>query len=189
MQVFFFSTQTNVGDYMKQKLKDINQRLTILEWILFAIFLLLIYFLIRTIYFQKEFYENKLVELTDVIVYGDSAPRGRIYDRNYNLLVDNIAVPIIYYQKKEDITPEEEIELAYSVVDQLELEYEKLSIRNLKEFYLAIYPEECDAKITEEEWDKLKQRKLTISDIENLKISRITEEDLQIFSERDKKTA
>ena len=53
MQVFFFSTQTNVGDYMKQKLKDINQRLTILEWILFAIFLLLIYFLIRTIYFQK----------------------------------------------------------------------------------------------------------------------------------------
>ena len=49
--------------------------------------------------FKKEFYQTKLIELTDVIVYGDSAPRGRIYDRNGLLLVDNEPTKIIYYKK------------------------------------------------------------------------------------------
>lgn len=174
---------------MKKQLKIINQRINILEWILFLVFSILLFSLIYTIYFKKEFYQQKLTELTDVIIYGASAPRGRIYDRNYNLLVDNIAIPTIYYKKKDDITVKEEIELAYSIVEKIELEYQKLNTRNLKEFYLALYPNECSEKITEDEWTKLKQRVLTNSDIENLKISRITEEELNTFTERDKKTA
>lgn len=174
---------------MKVKERNINGRFKILEGILFLIFLLLFFTFIYIIYFNQHFYQQKLIELTDVIVEGESAPRGRIYDRNYNLLVDNIAVPIIYYKKEDGITVKEEIDLAYSIVDQIELKYEKIYIRNLKEFYLALYPNKGKEKITEEEWNKLKQRVLTNSDIENLKISRITEEDLAIFTERDKKTA
>lgn len=174
---------------MKKQIKIINQRINILECVLFFVFIILLFSLIYTIHFKKEFYQEKLIELTEGIIYGESAPRGRIYDRNYNLLVDNIAVPTIYYKNDDDITAKEEIELAYSVVDKLELEYKKINTRNLKEFYLALYPNECTAKITEEEWDKLKQRILTNSDIENLKISRITDEELDAFTERDKKTA
>ena len=153
------------------------------------IFLILIIFLIKTIYFDHLFYKNKLTELTEIYVYGESAPRGRIYDRNYNLLVDNIAVPIIYYQKNDDISKKEEIELAYSVSEYLELDYNKLNIRNLKEFYLVLYPELCNSKITSEEWDKLDKRILNSQDIENLKITRITDSDLEVFSDFDKKVA
>lgn len=170
-------------------IQKLNKKLNILEIVIILLFLLLVYFLFKTIYLKEDFYKEKLNSLTNVIVYGESAPRGRIYDRNYNLLVDNIAVPIIYYKKVDKITKQEEIELIYEVIDKLELEYDKLKIRNLKEFYLVLYPNKGNEKITEEEWDKQKQRVLNSSDIENLKIARITDDELNTLSETDRKAA
>ena len=170
-------------------IQKVNKKLDILEIVIIFLFLLLAYFLFKTIYLKEDFYKEKLNSLTNVIVYGESAPRGRIYDRNYNLLVDNIAVPIIYYKKVDKITKQEEIELIYEVIDKLELEYDKLKTRNLKEFYLVLYPNKGHEKITEEEWDKQKQRVLNNSDIENLKIARITDDELNTLSEIDRKAA
>ena len=170
-------------------IQKLNKKLDILEIVIIFLFLLLAYFLFKIIYLKEDFYKEKLNSLTNVIVYGESAPRGRIYDRNYNLLVDNIAVPIIYYKKVDKITKQEEIELIYEVIDKLELEYDKLKTRNLKEFYLVLYPNKGNEKITEEEWDKQKQRVLNSSDIENLKIARITDDELNTLSETDRKAA
>lgn len=170
-------------------IQKLNKKLDILEIVIIFLFLFLAYFLFKTIYLKEDFYKEKLNSLTNVIVYGESAPRGRIYDRNYNLLVDNIAVPIIYYKKVDKITKQEEIELIYEVIDKLELEYDKLKTRNLKEFYLVLYPNKGNEKITEEEWDKQKQRVLNSSDIENLKIARITDDELNTLSETDRKAA
>lgn len=170
-------------------IQKLNKKLDILEMVIIFLFLLLAYFLFKTIYLKEDFYKEKLNSLTNVIVYGESAPRGRIYDRNYNLLVDNIAVPVIYYKKVDKITKQEEIELIYEVIDKLELEYDKLKTRNLKEFYLVLYPNKGNEKITEEEWDKQKQRVLNSSDIENLKIARITDDELNTLSETDRKAA
>lgn len=174
---------------MNIKTFNIIKRINVLSIIIIIIFLILIINLIYIICFKTNFYQKKLLELTDVTIYGESAPRGRIYDRNYNLLVDNDKVPVIYYKKQSNITSKEEIELAYSLINLIELPYEKLLTRNLKEFYLVIYKEECNEKITKEEWDKLKKRILTSTDIDNLKISRITDEDLSVFNDNDKKAA
>ena len=143
---------------MNIKTFNINKRINVLSIIIIIIFLILIINLIYIICFKSNFYQKKLLELTNVTIYGESAPRGRIYDRNYNLLVDNDKVPVIYYKKQANITSKEEIELAYSLIDLIELPYEKLLTRNLKEFYLVIYKEECNEKIAKEEWDKLKKR-------------------------------
>lgn len=167
----------------------LNRKITILEILIIILFLVIIYFLIDTIYIKKNYYISKLDELTNNTIYGSSAPRGRIYDKNYNILVDNIAVKVIYYQKEEDVTIKEEIELAYSLIDKIDLDYNKLNIRNLKEFYLILYSDICNKKITNEEYDKLNKRILTSTDIENLKISRITDNDLSIFNDNDKKAA
>lgn len=174
---------------MNIKTFNFIKRINVLSIIIIIIFLILIINLIYIICFKSNFYQKKLLELTDVTIYGESAPRGRIYDRNYNLLVDNDKVPVIYYKKQANITSKEEIELAYSLIDLIELPYEKLLTRNLKEFYLVIYKEECNEKIAKEEWDKLKKRILTSTDIDNLKISRITDEDLSVFNDNDKKAA
>lgn len=145
--------------------------------------------LVKTIYFKRTYYVEKLDTLTNVLVYGESAPRGRIYDRNHNLLVDNEEVLEIVYKKEKSISKEKEIELAYSVIDHIELDYNKLDMRNLKEFFLAKYPDIGNSKITSDEYKKLKERKLNNEDIENLKIIRITDDDLSVFTDIDKKCA
>lgn len=174
---------------MKTKITNINKRINILNIVIIVLFLILIISIIYIIGFKSSFYRQKLNELTNITIYGESAPRGRIYDRNYNLLVDNTSVKIIYYKKQDGITSLEEVELAYKISDYIELPYEKLLTRNLKEFYLVLNNSKCNEKITNEEWEKLKRRVLSNSDIDNLKISRITDDELSAFSDSDKKAA
>ena len=145
--------------------------------------------LVKTIYFKRTYYVEKLDTLTNVLVYGESAPRGRIYDRNHNLLVDNEEILTITYKKEDKISPIDEIKLANQVIDYIDLDYSKLNIRNLKEYYLVMFKDECNNKITKDEYKKLKERKLNLNDIENLKISRITNEELDKLTDADKKVA
>ena len=79
--------------------------------------------------------------------------------------------------------------MAYQIGTHLEIDASKLLLRNLKEFYLAQYPEKGTEMITEEEYEKLKRRELSSKEIEELKIERITEEDLSIYTEEDLKAA
>lgn len=172
---------------MNQKI--INKRLNILENLVYILFFIISIYLIENIYVDRNYYKEKLDSLTNIYVYGDSSPRGRIYDRNYNLLVDNQAVYEIVYKKDNNVSRDEEIELIYEVIKHIDLDYTKIHERNLKEFYLLLNPEECSKKITSLEYDKLKQRILNIDDIENLKISRITIDDLNSFTLEDRKAA
>ena len=169
--------------------KILRKRVLALEILVGCFFVILFYSLYHIIYIRGAFYQQSLKNLTEVIVEGESAPRGRIYDRNYNLLVDNVAVPIIYYQKEKKITVKEEIQLAYEIGKHLDVDISKLHIRNLKEFYLLEYPKKGQEKITEEEYEKLKRRELSLKEIEELKISRITEEELSIYKEENYKAA
>jgi len=180
---------TKNGDVMKKNKKGMNKRLDNLKIIIGFFFLLLAYELYFTIFIEKEKHLETLNELANVVVEGSCAPRGRIYDRNYNLLVDNESMPVIIYQKKSDITKEEELNLAYQMSKHLDLSYEKLKIRNLKEFFIAKNDKMMEERITDEEWEKVDRRILNMDDIYNLKLDRITEEDLNHLTEEDKRCA
>ena len=157
--------------------------------VVYISFFILNIFLLKNMILSNNYYKNKLNDLTNIIVYGDSSPRGKIYDRNHKLLVDNERVLQITYKKDNKLSKNDEIELASIVSKHIDLDYSKLNIRNLKEFYLIKYKDLSNKKITKEEYDKLNKRILSLDDIENLKISRITEDDLSIFNDDDKKVA
>lgn len=169
--------------------KSINRRITITIYGVIFLFFFIAVQLFRVIYIEKDEHLALLEELSNEVIEGESAPRGRIYDRNYKLLVDNEAVPSIIYQKEGNLSTSEEIELAYQMSSHLSLPYEKLQPRNLKEFYLSKYDEELTKRITEEEWEKLKRRILNQDDIYNLKLDRITEEELNALTEEDRRAA
>ena len=80
---------------------------------------------------------KNLNKLSIKTVYGPSMPRGRIYDRNYNVIVDNIATNMISYKKESGMSNKDEIELAYNLSKHIELEYSKLTDRNLREFWIV----------------------------------------------------
>ena len=139
--------------------------------------------------FMGNYYSMKLNNEKDAFVYGESVARGRILDRNGKVLVDNKAIKSIYYKKSDNVTVEDEINIAYSISSILNLDYDKLTTRNQKEFYILINEEEADKLITEEEYELLENRKLTEDDIYELKIKRITTKALKTMDEEDKRAA
>jgi len=165
-----------------------NKRLkNLFIFILFS-FLTVLCYISKIILLDGEKYKANIKRMTSQIIYGESSPRGRIYDRNHKLLVDNKAVPIIIYNKNKNNSLKE-IELAYKLSKIIEIDFSKLSIINLKEFWIEQNKSLANEKITEEEWIKLKNRKLDMEDIKNLKLDRITDEELSKYSNIDKEAA
>ena len=138
---------------------------------------------------SRDEYIVSLERAVEKRVESTSAPRGRIYDRNYNLLVDNVAVKTIYYKKENDITTKEEVELAYKVADLIEVDYSSLTDYRLKNFWYVQNKEDAKKKITDKEWKLNKERKLSDDDIVDLIFERISGEELSKFEDRDKEAA
>ena len=134
-------------------------------------------------------YTTELAKATENTIEGNSAPRGRIYDRNHKLIVDNEAVKTIYYKKVSGVTSLEEIDLAYKVANLIEVDYSKLTDKILKDFWYASNKVEAQNKITSQELQKYKERKFDDNDLEDLIYERITEEDLSIYNDLDKEAA
>ena len=167
----------------------ITKRYLFITIILVLLFSIIAIRLFKLQIIDYEDYQNKLTVATEKTVEGASAPRGRIYDRNYNLLVDNEAIKTIYYKKQSGITTEEEIALAYRIGAILEVDYQNLSTYRLKNFYYQNNLEKCKSLITKEEKDKYNKRKLNDDDLLNLIFDRITDEDLSAYTEVDKEAA
>ncbi len=134
-------------------------------------------------------YKKELEVLSYDTVEGNSAPRGRILDRNYNVIVDNTAIKTIYYKKNKGVTTKKEIELAYNVSKHLNLDLSKLTSTAKKQFWIVIHPVLADGKITNKEKSLLEQRKLTKEDIVKLKLERVTDEEINAMTEEENKAA
>ena len=182
-----YNAKTSKKVVIDEKVLDMRV-LIILIGVIF-IFSVLFFKLFQVMIVKNEDYKISLKELSYTIVEGSSAPRGRIYDRNYNIIVDNKAVKTIYYKKSKRISTSEEIDLAYLVSSHLILKYEKLTEDEMRSFYLAKYPKKLKKRVTEKEWEEYEARRLTNRDIEKIELERITKEELENFSEEDKKAA
>jgi len=167
----------------------IDKRYNILNILIIIIFSIIMISIFNITILKNEEYQLKVNNYGTVIIESPSAPRGRIYDRNGNLIVDNMAIKTIYYLNPGGLSNNEEVKLAYKVANLIELDIEKLHLINLKEFWIANNYELSKGKITEEELKAYKERKLDNKDIYNLKIERITETDLSIYSDKDKEAA
>ncbi len=179
----------NVSTFKSKEIKEtVEKRYNILIVLILIVALLLMGSLFIVQVLKHGFYLNRVDQLSQSIVLSTSTPRGRIYDRNGKVIVDNEAVKVIYYKKPQGVTQIEEIALAYKVASLLDLEYD-LSEKNLKRFWVKINSDLANNKITKEEWKQYDERKLTLSDIEELKLERITKDELNKLSSLDRMAA
>ena len=168
--------------------KIINRRFIVFLVFTIILFGIIIFRLTDVMLNKTKHYKNELTRLTYSKVSGSSTPRGRIYDRNYNILVDNKSLKTITYQKKKGTTDLEMINLATIVSPHIDLDYSRLNDRNKREYFFAKNKEICNKLVTEKEREKVHQRKMTQRELDELKIQRIKPEDLE-FSEEEKKIA
>ncbi len=161
--------------------------------ILIVFIIILMFLLVIKLFFMQiinnDKYQIKLKELTLKIIDGPSTPRGRIYDRNGKIIVDNKPLKTIYYKKNTGISTKEEISLAYKVGDFIEVDYSKLSDDMIRNFWVKSNPKKAREKIKEKEWDKVKERKLTSDDIYELEKKRVSDEEIKSLNDKDKEAA
>ncbi|CDF20751.1 cell division protein FtsI/penicillin-binding protein 2 [Clostridium sp. CAG:609] len=134
---------------------------------------------------NKEYYTKLLDEKTNIYVYGISAPRGRILDCNGKVLVDNIGIKTIYYNKIKGITKSKELEIAGLLANVLSVD--EATIDELKEYYL-INNNDGKYLITDEEYKLFEERKITKEEIDIKKRARITD-DMLNYSSKEKTQA
>lgn len=158
------------------------------------IFIIICFFIITLKMGYMQLFNTKasianLNQLSTKTVYGASMPRGRIYDRNYNVIVDNVGVNLISYKRESGMTTKDEVSIAYKLSEKLDIDYSALTDTELRRFWIINNEEEADKKITEEEKELYERRKLKATEIEELKIKRITLDELSAYGDVDKEAA
>ncbi len=155
--------------------------------IMIAFIVMTIYTLYNLMFINHNNYTKIYEDKNNTYVSSLSTPRGRILDINGNILVDNIGVKTIVYRKINNVSIEDEIDIAYKLSEIIDV---KLSDDlTLKKFFLIKYKEEADNLITREEYDLYDRRKLSSNDLYLLKMDRIDDDKLSRFKDLDKKAA
>ncbi len=155
-------------------------RLNILFLFVFLLFSILILRLGVIQIVQGEDFE-RISEQTENVTTKSSAPRGKMYDRYGRVLVDNEPTFTLTYIRNQNTKQQERMEVARKLAEIIEMDTDKVTERDLKDFWIITRPEKAKAKLTDQEWTDLSSKKAY-----QLQIDRITEQDLkEITSNKD----
>nr|WP_269757966.1 hypothetical protein [Thalassobacillus sp. C254] len=107
-----------------------------------------------------------------------------MYDRHGNVAVNNELVLSLTYTNRPGVSNEERIEVAERLSEFIEVDTDKVTDRDLRDFWLITNDEEAQELITPEELSALEDNELY-----QLQLERIPDEELESFSQADMKVA
>lgn len=128
---------------MKKSGGAIPMRLNILFLCVFLLFSAMIIQLGKVQIFDGETYKNE-VEKRENATVSLSVPRGKIFDREGNPVVDNTSLRTITYTKMKGVKSEDILKTARQLVDIIEMPQEdidKLNETDKKDFWMQLNPQ------------------------------------------------
>ncbi len=162
-------------------------RLNILFLAVFGMFFILIIQLGFVQILKGESYQEAIDATTEDITK-NPVPRGRLYDRNYNVVVDNKPLYSITYTPPKGIQEEEKLKVAKKLSEFITLdkdEIPKISDRNKREYWYLNNEEEAMKRITDKEKednDDGEQYQLALEKITEEEVESLTEKDMEIIA-------
>ena len=87
------------------------------------------------------------------------------------------------------ISEKDKINASRLLANNIDIDYSSLTKDILKEYYYVINKDFVDKRITKDEKEKYKQRKINLSYLKKLKFKRIKDSELSSFNETDKESA
>ncbi|MEH7303961.1 peptidoglycan D,D-transpeptidase FtsI family protein [Neobacillus drentensis] len=148
----------------------------------FVVFVLFSVLILRLGELQIVFGDDfkREIERTEDITVNNPVPRGKMFDRNGKIIVDNTPLNAITYTKYQQTTQKEMLESAAKLAKIINKDKDaaKVPIRDRKDYWIIQHPEEAKAKITDKEWALYNQEKLDDKQIYKLQIDRITDEEV-----------
>lgn len=172
----------------KKEKSHIPSRLNLLFFIVFVLFIALIF---RLGYLQIVRGQDFAAEVarTETTIAAGNVPRGEIYDANNRKLVGNTSKSAITYTRGRGVSSEEISEVAANLADLISMpsvsEIDNssdfdISIRDMKDYYIARHTEEVNDRLTDEE------KQLSGSEFYNKQLEVVSEEELNSFTDQDK---
>lgn len=164
-------------DKQKKKKSHFPFRLNI---IFFSVFLLFSVLILRLGFVQIVYGENfkRDLERKEDVTVSNPVPRGKILDRDYRIIVDNVPKNAISYTN-EGFSQPQMLETAEKLAKLINKKTDKVTERDKLDFWIMNNPERANAKITKNEMELFYAKKLTDRDIYQLKLERITPEELK----------
>ncbi|MEA3318968.1 MAG: penicillin-binding protein 2 [Bacillota bacterium] len=172
----------------KQKKKKKNYVPSRLNLLFFAVFLLFSALILRLGFVQIVFGEDyrKEVDRTENVTVNTLVPRGKIYDRNGNVVVDNTPLNAITYTRMQSTSSKEQLEVAKKLSEIITMDTENIQERDKKDYWILTRPEEAAKLITDEDRKKVADGDIEESDLYDLQLDRITKEQLDEITEEEK---
>lgn len=152
--------------------------------------LLYIVCIIRLSYlmFYKKNYYNKILETkNNKIIYGSSAPRGRILDRNGNIIVDNIGIKTIIYNRLKGVSVSDEISVA-NILSEI-IDINSGSDNEIKYFYYINNKDKINNMLDKKIIKKYEERKISYKKLLDYKLDLIDSNIINSLSDNFKKAS
>ncbi|MCO0599061.1 penicillin-binding protein 2 [Peribacillus butanolivorans] len=155
-----------------------------LNFMFFLIFILFSSLIIRLGIVQIVYGDDYLreVDRTENDVANTPVPRGKMYDRNLNPVVDNEPLNAITYTKYPNTKTADMVKTAEILATLIKQDTKKITERDRKDFWIIKNPEKAKALITKAEMKKVEEKKLEEKDLYKLQLSRITEKNINDFT-------
>ncbi|NIK13381.1 penicillin-binding transpeptidase domain-containing protein [Alkalibacillus almallahensis] len=167
---------------MKQKKSKshLPLRLNLLFFLIFLLFSLLILQLgvVQILYGQNA---QEEINRTDQETSKNPVPRGRMFDRTGELMVDNEPVLAITYTPPKNVQPEENLEVAKTLVEYIDMtkeEVDSITDRDLKDYWIMENHDKAYGRLSAEEED------LDSDEQYQLVLEKIKEEDINNYSDQ-----
>lgn len=170
----------------KKKRSQIPFRLNVIFFVVFILFSILVIQLGIVQILQGEEYQAE-IDRTIKDTSKSPVPRGKFYDRNGKVIVDNEPLYAITYTPPKRAQAEDKLEMAEKLKDFITVDkeqIEKLTERNKKEYYYLKNKDEVFSRLTdaEKELDDVKQYNIMLDRITEDEINELTEEDLKVIA-------
>ncbi|MEY8371259.1 penicillin-binding protein 2 [Aerococcaceae bacterium 50-4] len=157
-------------------------RLNVMMIGIFALFAILILRLSYLQLVQGDMFSD-LVNATETTIVEESVPRGLIIDSEGELMVSNEALQAISYTRGQDTSGEDMVKTAQNLAKYISVDFEDVRDRDLQDYFVAANTDLINERLTDEE------AAAADDEIYEIQVSKVSEEDLNSFSDQDKEAA
>ncbi|RFU64295.1 penicillin-binding protein 2 [Peribacillus saganii] len=165
----------------KKKKTHVPVRLNLLFFVVFLLFSILVLRLgVVQIVYGEDY--RREIERTEDITVNNPVPRGKMFERNGKIIVDNVPLDAITYTRYQGTKTEEMLETAEKLAKYIDKDTEKITERDKQDFWILKNPVRAEAKIKKKELKMVAEEKLTQKDLYKLQRNRITQAELNEFS-------
>lgn len=161
-----------------------------LNMLFFAVFLLFSVLILRLGVVQIVYGDDykREIERTEDITVNNPVPRGKMYDTNGKIVVDNVPVNAITYTNN-GASQKEMLQVAERLSKLIDKDTKKVTERDMKDYWISMNPKRAEKKISEKERGTLQKKYEDTEEYDDvvykLTLERITESDLSELSKDD----